>query len=362
MPSNTVNLDEYLSPGFRPEVVANRLIRETTTSQDTSVDTNSALTRVKYDLDEIDHRMETLCRDNTDALLEHAQRTTSISREVESLRPSVEDVNTTVGKLDRDFVDPFNWATDLHTASNNLYKAASLARALGWYLQLALQAQSEDYRRETTSSAEGAGAAMLRNAYAIKTLTKLVAEVPELRQLKAVDQFDKRIPAIRSSLLDAASGLIRNFNGIGLTQVRQASMTVLALNADLGQIVDAHWRALVGTTVLQLTRTSGVAMDQEKIFGDARDRATIAGMLVAMKTELVSMKNQESSKKAEKLAADETAAFWEAVAMQLDQKLRTMSVTNQGALKTMAANRESILSSAQDVARVHSVLAKYIDK
>lgn len=353
MAKHSLKTGDYLSPTFRPEVVAGALIRDTTAPQDTSVDVTPALTRLKYDLEEIEHQMQDACKQNTEPLLEHAQHVGRTADDVESLNPAVEDMVGTYAKLERDFLKPYQSAVTLHSAGDKLFAAARLSRNLSWYLQLALQAQSNDYRRESIVAAKEAGDAMLQTVRALVALKKLVVQFPDLSKLHAVQQFEAKVPGITDNIVTTGTKMVQEFQGGESDQIKQVAQSLILLGSDLQAIVESHIRALVGSTVSQLSRNSTSPAGHNKAFGDAQDRESVASTLCAIS-------NEYSSK--EIPALDGVKMYWELVASQLDQKLKTMSLANQANLKAFIANKESILSSTQAVKEVHEVFIKYLNK
>ena len=245
MAKHSLKTGDYLSPTFRPEVVAGALIRDTTAPQDTSVDVTPALTRLKYDLEEIEHQMQDACKQNTEPLLEHAQHVGRTADDVESLNPAVEDMVGTYAKLERDFLKPYQSAVTLHSAGDKLFAAARLSRNLSWYLQLALQAQSNDYRRESIVAAKEAGDAMLQTVRALVALKKLVVQFPDLSKLHAVQQFEAKVPGIIDNIVTTGTKMVQEFQGGESDQIKQVAQSLILLGSDLQAIVESHIRALV---------------------------------------------------------------------------------------------------------------------
>lgn len=353
MAKHSLKTGDYLSANFKPEVVAGALIRDTTAPQDTSVDVTPALTRLKYDLEEIEHQMQEACKRNTDSLLDHAQRVGKTADEVEGINPAVEDMVGTYAKLERDFLKPYQRAVTLHSAGDKLFSAAQLSRNLSWYLQLALQAQSQDYQRESIVAAKEAGDAMLRTVRALVALKKLVDQYPDLLKLRAVQQFESKVPGLTDDVVSRATKMVQEFQGGESDQIKLVAQSLILLGSDLRSIIESHIRALVGVTVSQLSRSSTSPAGHNKAFGDAQDRESVARSLSAIS-------NEYTTKEAPSL--DGSKIYWELVASQLDQKLKTMSLANQATLKAFIANKESILSSTQAVKEVHEVFNKYLNK
>lgn len=349
MSQHKVNIDEYLSPSFRRETVANRLLRETTTARDSSVIIDPSITRLRYDREEIVERMKDLCSKNPQLLLDTTDNTNQIAEQFKSLQPFLENMTTSYEKLSRDFLVPFLRTSQLQVAGENLSRAAHLCRGLSSYLQLALQAQSQDYKREKSNLIGKSSASMLRVAQALKALSKLVAEIPDLKLIQAVVRFEDRWPELRSGVVEGASASLRSYDGTGtISQLKMAALALVTLDADLLEIVRTHIKSFVGATVLQMSKSGGSGVDYGRAFEEAEQRATLASNLQSVVNELVPS-NQENIE-----------TFWSQVALQLDQKLRIMSVANSGAIRTMASNRSSIISRSSSVPAVKKVYEKYL--
>lgn len=345
-----VNIDEFLSPSFRPETVANRLLRETTTARDNSVTVDPSITRLQYDSEEIIERMRDLCRKNPQLLLETTQTTNQVVEQVKSFQPFLENMTTSFEKLNRDFLVPFMRSLQLQLAGENLSRAAHLSSKLSWYLQLALQAQTQNYKCENSNTFGKSSASMLRIAQALKALSQLVAETPDLKLIKAVEQFETRRPGLQSEVIDRATASLRSYDGTGsINQLKMAALALVTLDANLPEIVRTYMKALVGTTVIQLSKCGGSIVDYDKAFEEAKQRATLASHLQAVANEM-DPSNQEHFE-----------PFWSQVGGQLDQKLRIMSVANSGAMRVMILNRSDILNRTSSVPAVKKVYEKYLD-
>ncbi|KAF3934671.1 hypothetical protein ABW20_dc0104241 [Dactylellina cionopaga] len=124
-----IDFDIFLAPDFSPYSFANTLIHATNNVSDTTLDLSTPLSRVLFDLQEIDTHIHTLTTSSAETLLTHAK----ISRDnskllVESIREQLSQLSASYARLSREVLDRNDIAQPLNTVVENLARTTRLLR------------------------------------------------------------------------------------------------------------------------------------------------------------------------------------------------------------------------------------------
>lgn len=134
-----MDYEVYLDESFSPIAFANSLVQATNDAHDADVDLTTPTKRLKYDLDEVEQRIKNLTASNYEDLIEQASTAGSVATMLPPLRASLDHVNSSYAKLQRDILNPYYSAQKLYTALRRLHSTSGLLRAMTWYLYLARQ-------------------------------------------------------------------------------------------------------------------------------------------------------------------------------------------------------------------------------
>ena len=337
-----------------PEEVANTLLQQTTTKQDSTVDVHSALTRLKYDKLEVSKQIEKLVKDNTTELLKYSGQMQDHSKQLQGLEPELLNVRQTNSKLESDFLIPYAKAKSLHSASMQMHETAKLSRQLSQYIQLALQVQSSDLSSETLKIKSIQGTVLLRTAVALKSLSTLSKD-SELLRINAVAKFESTKPALQQKLIDACIKLVKEHDGKYNGQVKLALLSLKTIGYDSQEMVKDIIKQLVTSSAQTIAKSfsSQTSLDFSQAVSEARNRELVASSLVQVYQEVFINEQQASFL---------GNGFWPQVSQALNQRLKTMAVTNNPALKTMLVYKDTILQTTQSLLAVSNVLKVYMNR
>lgn len=137
--SNYIDYEVYLEGSFNPIAFANTLVQATNSIHDMDIDLTTPSKRLKYDLEEVEQRISKMTSDNYQELISKASSATMTSQILPPIQTSLDHVNSSYAKLQRDILTPFYKADNIHTALRRLHSTSGLLRSLTWYLYLARQ-------------------------------------------------------------------------------------------------------------------------------------------------------------------------------------------------------------------------------
>lgn len=325
---------DYLAGDFDAVAAANALIRETTTASDASVDISPALRRVGYDLDAVDQEIAALASAHPEELLAHADAMANIQTYTDQMKPGLDNVKAAYGKIVHDFIEPYQTATRTQQAAAKLQQTAALARDLAWYLHLAKQI-------EVINNKDLSPEELLQAAQSLLQINQLYARNPSLNSLAVVRSHEPSLEPAKSKLEKLATAAVREGGDRG--HISSGVYALQTLGLDITSILENILKSLVTTSVLQLSRSSGLTPAAfDEAFADIRARAktmTIVDSLVPQ---------------------DFERRFWEQAAHNMVLKLKTMSVASPATIKTMKANQARIYKNTASSPVLDEVFKKYL--
>ncbi|EWC45926.1 hypothetical protein DRE_04933 [Drechslerella stenobrocha 248] len=190
-----IDFDIFLDSEFSPYSFANTLIHATNNPSDITLDLSTPLSRVLFDLQEIDTHIHTLTTGSAETLLTHAKTSHDNSRIlVESIREQLDQLSASYARLSREVLDRHDIAKPLSTVVENLARTTRLLRGctrcllLGRQLEVQLsEAIPSDDARGPRRPRKEDPKALIRAAYTIVELrrmyTNATGEAPGLETL-----------------------------------------------------------------------------------------------------------------------------------------------------------------------------------
>ncbi|KAK6495190.1 hypothetical protein TWF481_003216 [Arthrobotrys musiformis] len=193
-----IDFDIFLDTSFSPYSFANTLIHATNNLSDTTLDLSTPLSRVLFDLQEIDTHIHTLTTSSAEPLLTHAKVSRDNSKLlVDSIREQLTQLSASYARLSREVLDRHDVARPLNTVVENLARTTRLLRGctrcllLGRQLEVqlseAIPAGMTDDPRGPRRPRKEDPKALIRAAYTIVELrrmyTNATGEAPGLEAL-----------------------------------------------------------------------------------------------------------------------------------------------------------------------------------
>lgn len=335
----------YLGSDFLPERVANDVVKATTTTQESVLDLDPAIKRLIYDKDEFESRLAAVSREHTSELLEAAHAIEEAKTLVEGLDPLFSNVSSARDKLERDFSSHYRRLRQLHTKATNLHLTAKLGRTLLWYLQIA--------RQLPTADDELTGLQLLRAAQNTVVLNKLVSFDTSLAQVRIVSSHSKTLSVLQEKIVDIASKDVSSFTG-DTVKLKFALLSLQALNSDIAPFVESLLSQNVNTSVLQLSKAAG--QSTPGVFVQAVDDT---------RTRIASLQGFDRVMDETKIQSPKSTlvnVFEDQVAINLAQKLKTMSLANAQAARIMQSQEDRLLDACSGLHFIHNVFERHLRK
>ena len=224
-----IDYETFLDPGFSPTAFANSLVLATNNSSDTSLDLSTPLSRVLFDVQEIDTHVHTLTTKSALPLLDYAKEQDDASqRIVEEVEAQISNLTDGYQRLDREVIQKYEVADQVRVALERLWQTVKIGRAVGRCLLLGrqLEAQMLDVGTGTTAKKDDYRT-MLRAANTLLTIRHLLAasgpseEGEYLTQINLVNNLQNTLIVPSDATLQNRSQQI----------IREFSMSSLALSS-----------------------------------------------------------------------------------------------------------------------------------
>lgn len=148
-----IDYETFLSPDFSPASFANTLVRATNNENDTPLDLSTPLSRVLFDIQEIDSHIDVLTTRSAIPLLTHTRDQTAAStRIVSEIDTQVKALNDSYKQLEKEVIQKHAEAEEVHQVASRLWETLKLGRAVGRCLQLGRQLEIQHAELAGTGS------------------------------------------------------------------------------------------------------------------------------------------------------------------------------------------------------------------
>ncbi|KAI9723767.1 MAG: hypothetical protein M1812_001067 [Candelaria pacifica] len=233
-----IDYETFLDPSFSPTTFANTLVLATNNPSDTPLDLSTPLSRVLFDVQEIDTHIHTLTTKSALPLLTHTQENDAAGQRI------ITEVEAQVGslaegyqRLEKEVIQRWEAAEEVRLATERLWQTVKIGRAVGRCLLLGRQLEVQ-MAEVTGSGATGAGKkddhrAMMRAANTLLIVRQLFSasgtgeEGEFLDRINAVNTLknDLLVPSERH-IQSRAQQIVREFSMSSLSTNSAATTTV----------------------------------------------------------------------------------------------------------------------------------------
>lgn len=229
-----IDYEAFLDPAFSASSFANTLVLATNNPSDTPLDLSTPLSRVLFDVQEIDTHIDTLTTKSALPLLEHTKdQSEAGNRVLDGIETQVSTLTDAYKALEREVVDRYEAADQVRLAAERLCATLRLGRAVGRALMLGRQLDAQI--TELTGggiSRKGDHRAMIRASHSILSLRQLFTASKAGEEGEGLDRVNV-ISTLRSDILNSAE---RSVVSRAQQTVREFSMSsLLAPGAISGQ-------------------------------------------------------------------------------------------------------------------------------
>lgn len=213
-----IDYEAFLDPAFSPASFANSLVQSTNNATDTPLDLSTPLSRVLFDLQEIDTHIHTLTTRSALPLLTNTRdQTASAGRILEETEGQVSAVTQGYERLEKEVLQKWEAADKSRVATEKSLATVRLTRAVGRCLALGRQLESQ------LAEVDGRGAAgepdgkaspatdfraLERAAYTILNFRQMFSAANESDEGYGLDRV-KVIRTLRSDLVIPAENTVK---------------------------------------------------------------------------------------------------------------------------------------------------------
>ena len=221
-----IDYEVFLDPEFSPASFANSLVVATNNATDSPLDLSTPLSRVLFDLQEIDTHIHTLTSKSALPLLTHTRDQTAAAGNIlKQTEEQVAAVTQGYERLEREVLRKWETADEARIAAEKSLATVRLARAVGRCLNLGRQLESQLAEMNGRGGAgAGAGAdggtglpvpgredfrALERAAYTLLNLRRMFLATAEGEEGHGLERV-KVVRTLRSDLVNPAESLVKS--------------------------------------------------------------------------------------------------------------------------------------------------------
>ncbi|KAK8222042.1 Conserved oligomeric Golgi complex subunit [Zalaria obscura] len=216
-----IDYETFLDPSFSATSFANTLVLATNDPSDTPLDLSTPLSRVLFDVQEVDTHIDTLTTQCALPLLEHTQEQSDAStRILGEVEAQVASLTEGYKRLEKDVIERYEAAEQVRLAAERLVQTVRLGRSVARCLQYGrqLEGQMSDLGPGTEGRREG-HRALVPAAHTLLSLRQLFAasgageEGEGLGRIAVINTLrnDLITPAERT-VLSRAQQIVREFS------------------------------------------------------------------------------------------------------------------------------------------------------
>lgn len=148
-----IDYETFTAPDFSPHSFANSLVLQTNNPTDSPLDLSTPLSRVLFDVQEIDTHIDTLTTKNAIPIIQHTQtRSDAATRILSAVEEQVQSLNESYERLQREVVERYDAAERVRVATEQMLRTLKLGRSVQRAVQLGRQfdGQVDEVGREGT--------------------------------------------------------------------------------------------------------------------------------------------------------------------------------------------------------------------
>ncbi|EOO00535.1 putative golgi transport complex component cog5 protein [Phaeoacremonium minimum UCRPA7] len=254
-----IDYEAFLDPGFSPASFANTLVLATNNPNDVPLDLSTPLSRVLFDIQEIDSHIDLLTTRSAIPLLAHTKEQTDASgRIISEIDGQVKSLNDSYKQLEKEVTQKHAEADEVRQVASRLWETLKLGRAVGRCLQLGRQLELQHAELAPGTKKED-HRALVRCAHTILSLREYFeAKAPgeEGHGLDRVDTVrtlqDSIVLPIERSVRETSERLIREF-----------SMGSASGSATFAQSEEAKARTISALVTLYLISPTALAKNEK---------------------------------------------------------------------------------------------------
>lgn len=253
-----IDYETFVAPDFSPAAFANTLVLSTNNANDTPLDLSTPLSRVLFDIQEIDSHIDLLTTRSALPLLTHTKEQTEASgRIIAEVDGQIKSLNDSYRQLEKEVIQKHAEADEVKQVASRLWETLRLGRAVGRCLQLGRQLELQ-YAELAPATKEDRHT-LVRCAHTILSLREILEHKGHGEEGQGLDRVD----AVRS-LQDVVTGPIeRSVRETAERLVREFSMGNAAGSSTFAQSEETKARAISALVTLYLLSPTALAKGEK---------------------------------------------------------------------------------------------------
>jgi hypothetical protein len=170
-----IDYETFLDPSFSATDFANSLVLATNNASDTPLDLSTPLSRVLFDVQEIDTHIDSLTTKSALPLLDYTKtRADASGRILEEVESQVASLTLGYKTLEKEVIERHDAAEQVRIAAERLCETVRLGRAVGRCLMLGRQLEAQMTEALGMGAKKGDHRAMVRSATTLVTIRQLL--------------------------------------------------------------------------------------------------------------------------------------------------------------------------------------------
>lgn len=259
-----LDYETFLDPSFSPTSFANTLVLATNNANDTPLDLTTSLSRVLFDIQEVDTRLDKLTSASALPILNYTRDNVTAGEKVlQELETQVTSLTSSYERLELEIIQRHEQAEETRLAATRLWETVKLGRSVGRCLTLGrqLEAQMTDLRGVPGSKdSKEDHRAMVRGANTIISVRQIFDSAHRGGEAEGLDSIHV-IRTLRDSLIDPSERGILSKAEQTVAQFSMSSLTAASTTATdqasstaptFAQIEDTRSRATSALLALYL--------------------------------------------------------------------------------------------------------------
>ncbi|PWY92568.1 hypothetical protein BO70DRAFT_357691 [Aspergillus heteromorphus CBS 117.55] len=282
-----IDYEAFLDPDFSPASFANALVVATNNATDTPLDLSTPLSRVLFDLQEIDTHIHALTTKSALPLLTHTRdQTAAASHVLKEAEDQIASVTQGYERLEREVLRKWEAADEARLAAEKSLATVRLARAVARCLSLGRQLEgqlAEIGGLDATAPAKDDYRTLERAASTIVSLRRMLSETGPGEEGHGLDRV-KVIRTLRNELVLPAENMVkaRAQQAIGRFTMSTISSTAGAgsqAQMNYKQARDARARLVSAVNILYLLSPVPKSLDTATAFQPELLLSTLQGYM-----------------------------------------------------------------------------------
>lgn len=254
-----IDYETFIAPDFSAAAFANNLVLTTNNANDTPLDLSTPLSRVLFDIQEIDSHIDILTTRAALPLLTYTkEQTEAAGRIVAEVDGQIKSLNDSYQQLEKEVIQKHAEADEVKQVASRLWETLRLGRAVGRCLQLGRQLEVQHAELAPGTKKED-HRTLVRCAHTLLSLREILEHKGHGEEGQGIDRVDA-VRALQDTIThpieravrETAERLVREFSMGSSAAASSSSMT-------FAQSEEARARVVSALTALYLLSPTALA-------------------------------------------------------------------------------------------------------